>query len=145
MRKEIGRVVDDILGRDIGHDQEDMQGIYTTGIEEIVGQAKARAATAARRTGGKAAAMRRRPGGIPPMARQSVPGVAVRKPRVEIMTIDDPLQVYAGPVDPRMHRMDPGTLAVLQMLKRDYATRVDAASVARQRSGWPGSRGRFPY
>lgn len=139
MRKEIGRVIDNLLGHDIENDQEDMRGVYSTGIEEIVGAAKT--ARKGRFKGRRV----RRPAGIPPMARQAVPGVTSRKPRLEIMTIKDPLRIYAGPVDPRMAKLDPGTLAILQMLKRDGAVRTASAPIARERAGWPGSRGGFPY
>lgn len=151
MRKEIGRIVDDILGRDIGHDQEDMQGVYTTGIEEIVGSAKAKAATAAKTTGGKAAAGRkvvvRRPAGpFPPMRAQPVARVPGRNPMSHVEIVDMPeMQIYSGPVDPRMQKLDPSTLLLLQMLRKDGPVRSDAAPIQRQRPVWPGSRGKYSY
>lgn len=137
MYKDIGRILDGVMGPD----EEDMQGVYTTGIAEIVGQARVR-----RKKARKAPLTQgRRPSGqFPPMRMQKVPGVPGPKPRVEIITMPE-MKIYAGPVDPRTQRLDASTQMLLQMIRRDGPTRVDAAPIARERSVWPGSRGRYNY
>jgi hypothetical protein len=111
-----------------GTTDHDMKGVYTTGLDEIVGQARA---ARARR-------------GVSPMV-SPVPGLVARKPRVEIVDMPT-MRITPGRVSPAMKSVSPQLAMLLRQINAGTQTlRADGAAVRRQRPVWPGGRGRYPY
>lgn len=115
---------------DLGR-EEDMQGVYGCGVDDIVGQARARAG-------------RRRP--VSPRPLMPVSPVRAPRPRVEIIEMP-PLEIRAGRTSPSMATIDPGLAAILSQLRKgtESVRSVTPTAQHRQHKGWPGNRGGYPY
>jgi hypothetical protein len=108
--------------------EEDMEGVYTTGVDAIVGAARGRRARRA----------------VSPMM-QPVKGLSPRRPNVEIIEME-PLQIRAGKASPAMATINPQLAALLsQIEKGTQSVRSTTPVIKRQRSIWPGQRGPYPY
>lgn len=109
-----------------GCGEEELMGLYVTGIDEIVG---------ARR--------RRR---VSPMQTRKVAPVRGPKPRVEIIEME-PYNIYAGRTSPAMAPVDPSLAMVLSQLDKGMdSVRSNTPATRWERgSAWPGNRGKYPY
>jgi hypothetical protein len=152
MHKEIGRTIEDMEGLDLGGEHEDMTGVYSTGLSELVGEthSKQRARQGRmmvrRAPTGKMTIVRRTGAGVSPM-NQPVRGVTVRRPGIARINVDRPLIVSSSRLAPGMQMtIDPATAQLLRMIKDgNKYLRNDGISLVRTRAGWPGSRGGRAY
>jgi hypothetical protein len=154
MYKVIGRVIEDVEGLDLGGEHEDMTGVYTTGLSELVGAAN-RLKRARMRQGrvvlqkgptGKVSIVRKSAGGVSPMKTRSVTAVQARRPGIARINVDTPLVITPSSVSPMNQKIDPATRQLLRIINQGtQPMRRDGIAVYRQRSGWPGGGRNYNY